>query len=46
MARKVSLAAAIAKVKADLAFVVHEWDTGHDVMKNGPEQVYDLIINL
>lgn len=40
------LAAAIAKVEADPAFIVHEWDTGHNVMKNGPNQIYDLIIDL
>lgn len=40
------LAAATAKARADPAFVVHEWDTGHNVMADGPGRVYDLIIDL
>ncbi len=40
------LASSITKVRADPAFIVHEWDTGHNVMKNCPDQVYDLIVDL
>jgi pimeloyl-ACP methyl ester carboxylesterase len=40
------LAATTARVRADPTFVVHEWDTGHNVLRNGPDQVYDLIVEL
>ena len=40
------LAHAIAKVKADPSFVVHEWDTRHNVLAGGPDRVVDLITDL
>lgn len=39
-------AGSAAKVRADPGFVVHEWDTRHNVMHDGPDRVYDLIIDL
>lgn len=40
------LAATTAKVRADPEFTVHEWATRYNVMHDGPDRVYDLIIDL
>jgi len=43
---KSPLAGAVAKVRADREFTVHEWDVRHNVLADGPERVRDLILDL
>lgn len=40
------LASAIAKVRSDPEFTVHEWDVRHNVLAAGPDRVRDLIVDL
>lgn len=40
------LAAMTAKARADDEFVVHSWDTPHNVMRDGPDRVFALIADL
>lgn len=34
------------KVRADPQFVVHDWQTRHNVMHDGPDRVLDLLTDL
>ena len=40
------LAFSTARARADAKFEVREWDTRHNVMADGPDRVFDLIVDL
>lgn len=40
------LAKAVAKVRADPQFTVHDWDTRHNVMHDGPDRVLELLVSI
>lgn len=40
------MAAMTARARADDEFTVHSWDTTHNVMREGPDRVLDLIADL
>ena len=40
------MAAMTARARADGQFTVHTWDTTHNVLREGPDRVFDLIANL
>lgn len=40
------MAATAARVRANSAFTVHEWNTSHNVLAEGPDRVRELIIEL
>ncbi len=34
------------RLAADPAFVVHRWDTPHNVLRDGPQRLFDLLVGL
>jgi len=40
------MADAAARARADGEFATHQWDTGHNVLANGPQQVCDLLASV